>query len=95
MAGKLRAKSFAMSDKASAGELFRVRAVSAQIGWLGTPMADAAAETVSNVELLLSVGAPKDPAVIDNQLKFLESYEFGLLATWETPHGLVCAPRQV
>jgi hypothetical protein len=57
----------------------RVRAVSSQIGWLETSMADVAAQAVSNVELLLSCGGSENSAEIDNQLKIFESYEYGLL----------------
>ena len=53
-------------------------------------MADAAAEAVSNIELLLSTGAPERSVAIDNQLRIFESYERGLIATWETPYALVC-----
>jgi len=90
MSPKLRAKSVAMSANGSEGEVFRVRAVSSQIGWLETSMADAAAEAVSNVELLLSTGGSEDSVAIDNQLRIFESYEFGLLASWETPGALIC-----
>jgi hypothetical protein len=49
MAPKLLAKSQAnLSD----AEVFLIRAISSQIGWLETSIADAAAEAVSNVELL-------------------------------------------
>jgi hypothetical protein len=54
MAPKLLAKADAISSNASAKEMFRVRAVSSQIGWLETSMTDTAAGAVSNVELLLS-----------------------------------------
>ncbi len=70
----------------------RVRAVSSQIGWLETSMADVAAQAVSNVELLLSCGGSENSAEIDNQLKIFESHEYGLLATWETSDGLLCVP---
>jgi hypothetical protein len=90
MAPKLRAKSAVMSANASEGEVFRVRAVSAQIGWQETSMADAAAEAVSNVELLMSTGASEGSVAIDNQLRIFESRERGLIATWETPDALVC-----
>jgi hypothetical protein len=92
MTPKLRAKSEAMSAGRSDGEVFRVRAVSSQIGWLETSMADAAAEAVSNVELLLSAGAPVSSLAIDNQLTIFELCERGLLATWETPAELICVP---
>jgi hypothetical protein len=29
----------------------------------------------------------------DHQLKVFESYECGLLATWETPDALICVPK--
>jgi hypothetical protein len=95
MAPKLRAKSGATSENASDGDVFRVRAVSSQIGWLETSMADATAEAVSNVELLLSAGASEGSVVIDHQLRVFETHELGLLATWETPAELLCIPRFV
>jgi hypothetical protein len=67
-----------------------VRAVSTQIGWLETSMADAAAQAISDVELLLSAGASKGDVAIDHQLRMFESCEHGLLATWETSDGLIC-----
>jgi hypothetical protein len=93
MASKLRAKSQAISANASDEEVFRVRAVSSQIGWLETSMADAAAQAVSNVELLLSTGESEGSVATDHQLKVFESYECGLLATWETPAELICVQR--
>jgi hypothetical protein len=90
MAPKLLAKSKVVS--ANASEVFRVRAISAQIGWLETSMADTAAQAVANVELLLSSGAPEGSMAIDHQLKTFEAYECGLLATWETPDALICVP---
>lgn len=47
-------------------------------------MADAAAQAVSNVELLLSTGASEFGGAIDHQLEAFKSHEHGLLATWET-----------
>jgi hypothetical protein len=93
MAPKLRAKAQAISVNLSDEEVFRVRAVSSQIGWLETSMADAAAEAVANVELLLSTGVPEGSVAIDHQLKIFETYERGLLATWETADALICVPR--
>jgi hypothetical protein len=93
MVPKLRAKSEAMSASTSDDEVFRVRAVSSQIGWLETSMADAAAEAVSNVELLLGAGASEGSVAIDHQLRVFESLERGLLATWETPAELICVGR--
>ena len=93
MAPKLRAKAQAISVNASDGEVFRVRAVSSQIGWLETSMADTAAQAVSNVELLLSAGGSERSVAIDHQLKVFDAYECGLLASWETPYALFCVPR--
>jgi hypothetical protein len=93
MAPKLRAKSAVMSAGASDAEVFRVRAVSSQIGWLETSMAEAAAEAVFNVELLLSAGASEASVAIDHQLRVFESHERGLLTTWETPVELICVAR--
>jgi hypothetical protein len=92
MAPKLLAKSQARSARLSDSEVFRVRAVSSQISWMETSMADAAAQAVSNVELLLSTGTSERSVVIDNQLKMFESPEHGLLATWETAEALICVP---
>jgi hypothetical protein len=88
MAPKLLAKSKAKFKNASDEEVFRVRAVSSQIGWMETSMADAAAQAVSNVELLLSGGAPEGSVAIVHQLNVFEPYEHGLMATWETPAGV-------
>jgi hypothetical protein len=93
MAPKLRAKCLARSANRSDGEVFHVRAVSSQIGWLETSLANAATEAVSNVELLLRGGVSVDSTAIDNQLKIFESHERGLLATWETWDSLICVPR--
>jgi hypothetical protein len=93
MAPKLMAKSRAMSANRPDGEVFRVRAVSSQIGWLETSMAEAAAQAISNVELLMDPGASEDAVAIDNQLMTFEAHEHGLLATWETPGALICVPR--
>jgi hypothetical protein len=93
MAPKLRAKSEAMSASTSDGEVFRVRAVSSQIGWLETSLADAAAEAIFNVELLLGAGVPGRSMEIDHQLRVFESHECGLLATWETSGALICVPQ--
>jgi hypothetical protein len=90
IAPKLGAKAHAISANASDQEVFRVRA-----GWLETSMADAAAQAVSNVELLLSAGASEGSVAIDHQLKIFASHECGLLATWETTAELLCAPRLI
>jgi hypothetical protein len=93
MAPKLLAKSRAISANRSDVETFKTRAISAQIGWLETSMAEAAAQAISNVELLLSAGASEDTLAIHNQLRIFESNELGLLATWETRGVLICVPR--
>ncbi len=90
MAPKLLAKSQAMSANLSDKEAFRVRAVSAQIGWLETSLAEATAQAISNIELLLRTGASEGSMAIDHQLMVFESYEHGLVATWETPGALIC-----
>lgn len=93
IAPKLRAKSQAMSANLSDREVFRVRAVSAQIGWLETSMADVAAQTIANVELLLSTGECEGSVAIDHQLKVFDAHEYGLMATWETADALICVPK--
>ena len=90
MAPKLLAKSEAVSANLSDKDAFQVRAVSAQIGWLETSLAEAAAQAISNVELLLRTGASEGSMAIDHQLMVFESYEHGLVATWETPGALIC-----
>jgi hypothetical protein len=90
MAPKLLAKSQAMSANSSNEAIFRVRAASAQIGWIETSMAEVAAQAVANVELLLSTGASEGSVAIDHQLKVFEVYGYGLMATWETPDALIC-----
>ena len=92
-APKLLAKSRAMSANSSDVEVFRVRAISAQIGWLENSMADAVAQAVSNVELLLSTGVPEGSMPMDHQLRIFESYERGLMATWETLDALICVSQ--
>jgi hypothetical protein len=93
MAPKLLPKSQAMSPNRSDQEVFRIRAVSSQIGWLETSMTEAAAQAISNVELLLSTRASEDSVAIDNQLRIFGSHEDGLLATWETPDALISVPK--
>jgi hypothetical protein len=94
-APKLRAKLEAKTGDESNGGVFRVRAASAQVGWLETSLADVAAEAISNVELLLVTGVSEASAPVHHQLKVFEAFECGLLATWETPSALICVPRQV
>jgi hypothetical protein len=69
MAPKLRAKSGAMApfDRGSFRDQGRLVALA------GNSMADAAAQAVSDVELLLSTGASESSAAIDDQLKIFES----------------------
>ena len=93
MAPKLLSKARVMAENASAEAVFEVRAVAAQIGWLETCMPVVAAQAVTDVELLLSSGAPKEP--IHHQLRVFEAYELGLLATWETPDAVICVPRPI
>jgi hypothetical protein len=73
MAPKLLAKSQARSSSLSGVEVFRVRSVCSQIGWLETSSAEVAAQAVSNVELLLSAGAFESSVAIDHQLRVFRS----------------------
>jgi hypothetical protein len=91
MAPKLLSKARAMAENTSAEAIFKVRAVAAQIGWLETCLPVVAAQAVTDVELFLSSGAPEES--IHHQLRMFEAYEFGLLATWETPDVIICVPR--
>jgi hypothetical protein len=92
MAPKLLAKQRAIAVQSSPEEIFEVRAVAAQIGWLETSLPAAAAKAVSTIEDLLSAGHGEDSLAIYHQLNVFEACEHGLLATWETPDGLVCVP---
>jgi hypothetical protein len=94
MAPKLAAKAAAIAADASAPELFAVRAKLAQIGWLETSWAAAAAEAVFEVEYALCRGEPEQSESIRHQLTLFEAYEAGLLATWETPEVLICVRRR-
>jgi hypothetical protein len=93
MAPKLAAKFTALASGTSEEELFAVRARLAQIGWLETSWAAAAANAIFETELALHAGEPEDCHVIDHQLRVFEAYEAGLLATWETPTAIICVPR--
>jgi hypothetical protein len=90
MAPKLLSKARVMAENASAENVFEVRAVAAQIGWLETCMPVVAARAVVDVELLVSSGFAELDEAIDHQLRAFEAYELGLLATWETPGAIVC-----
>jgi hypothetical protein len=92
MAPKVIAKRRAIEAQFSSEAIFEVRAVAAQIGWLETLLPAAAAKAVSAIEDLLSAGHGEDSLAIYHQLKVFEACEHGLLATWETPHVLVCVP---
>jgi len=90
-APKLLSKARVMAENASVEAIFKVRAVAAQIGWLETCLPVAVAQAVTDIELLLSSGAPKES--IHHQLEVFEAYELGLIATWETPGVVLCVPR--
>jgi hypothetical protein len=94
MAPKLLAKSHAIAEGTSVEAIFEARAVSAQIGWLETCLPVAAAQAVADIELFLSAGFAETDKQIYHQLKVFEAYEFGLLATWETPDVLICIPTK-
>ena len=91
MAPKLQAKSGVLSNNLSPEEVFQARAISAQIGWLETPVNASAAAAISNVELLLALNA--QPESISHQLKVFQAHEQGLMATWETGDQIICVPR--
>lgn len=91
MAPKPLSKARVMAEHASGEEIFEVRAVAAQIGWLETCVPIVAAQAVTDVELLLSSGASKQS--IHHQLNVFDAYELGLLAMWETPDAVICVPR--
>jgi hypothetical protein len=95
MVPKLAAKSTAMASGVSTQELFAVRARLAQIGWLETSWAAAAANAIFEIELALHAGEPEDCQLINHQLRVFEAYEAGLLATWETPTAIICVPRPI
>jgi hypothetical protein len=75
--------------------IFETRAVAAEIGWIETCLPAVAARAIRAVEDLLSDGHAEGSESIYHQLRAFEAFEYGLLATWETPDGLVCVPRHV
>ncbi len=95
MVPKLAAKSSAIASGASPSELFVVRAKLAQIGWLETSWAAAAANAIFEIEFALQAGEVEDCQLINHQLRVFEAHEAGLLATWETPTEMACVPRPV
>jgi hypothetical protein len=92
MAPKLLAKTQAVQSGRSDRDVFQVRAVSAQIGWLETSIAAAAARAIENVELLLVQEPPALTVILDQQIQIFELHEQGLLATWEAHDRLICIP---
>ena len=91
-APKRNAKARALASNISTQDVFRTRAISSQIGWLETVIARAAAHSIYQMELLLSLGVSEDDDEINRLLTVLEVRERGLLATWETAEELVCVP---
>ena len=90
MASKLKAKLRAQSSHLSPEEVFRARAISAQIGWLETSVTASAAAAISNVELLLALD--DQPSSISRQLRIFQAHEQGLVATWEAGDRFICIP---
>ena len=82
-----------MARNAAAAASFEVRAVAAQIGWLETCLPVAAAQALANVERFLASGFAERDESVQHQMRVFEAYEFGLLATWETPTAIICVPR--
>lgn len=68
MVPKLAAKSSAIANGASPPELFVVRAKLAQIGWLETSWAAAAANAIFEIEFALQAAEAEDCRLIDHQL---------------------------
>lgn len=93
MSPKLLAKSQAMAGCISAEDVFKVRAIAAQIGWLETNLPVAACHAVDEIDFLLSSGMLENDEIIRHHLRAFRAYELGLLATWETPHVVLCVPR--
>ncbi len=93
MAPKLAAKSAAMTGSMSANDIFEVRAIAAQIGWLETSLPVAACNAVDEIDFLLTSGMSEDDELVRHHLRAFRAYELGLLATWETHEGTVCVPR--
>jgi hypothetical protein len=95
MAPKLAEKSSAIANGASPSDLFVVRAKLAQIGWLETSWAAAAANAIFEIEFALQAGEAEDCQLIDHQLRVFEAHEAGLLVTWETSAEMICVPRGI
>jgi hypothetical protein len=93
MAPKLLAKSGAETAGMSAEDIFEVRAIAAQIGWLETNLPVAACRAVDEIDFLLTSGMPEDDELVRHHLRAFRAYELGLLATWETPEAVICVPR--
>jgi hypothetical protein len=90
MAPKLVAKQNPSANPVAA---FEVRVFAAQIGWLETSIPDATVEALCRVEVLLSQGLSEAFEPVHHQLRIIEAFQHGLLATWETPDEMVCVPR--
>jgi hypothetical protein len=95
IAPKLASKSLAIASLSDPESIFETRAVAAEIGWIETCLPAVAARAIRAVEDLLSDGHAEGSESIYHQLRAFEAFEHGLLATWETPDGLVCVPRHV
>jgi hypothetical protein len=93
MAPKLLAKSDAAKRGLSAQDVFTVRAMAAQIGWLETSLPAAAALAADAIDFLVSSGLPEGDELVQHHLRIFRAYELGLLATWETPAEVICIPR--
>ena len=70
--------------------VFEAKLLTAEIGWIESPLPAVAARAIRAVEDLLSAGHSEGSMQICHQLRVFEAFERGLLATWETPHELVC-----
>jgi hypothetical protein len=59
-----------------------------------TSLPAVAARAIRAVEDLLVAGCAEQSEAIYQQLLVFEAHANGLLATWETPAGVICVPRQ-
>ncbi|MGC1532529.1 MAG: hypothetical protein WA832_17870 [Bradyrhizobium sp.] len=89
MTPKLSYKAQAMASLSRPESILEARVLAAEIGWIETSLPGAAAGAIRAVEDLLSAGRLADSMEICHQLRVFEAFEYGLLATWETPDELV------
>ena len=92
MAPKLDFKARAVASRSRLEGILEARTIAAEIGWIETSLAGAAAGAIRATEELLSAGHAEDSVAICHQLRVFEAFEHGLLATWEAPEEIICVP---